>query len=106
MESERRDDWRFTEMLAKTEGAEGRKLRPARLGAEITELAGELGEPGGAGIAPSPAIAKRMKNGDNDSYPLVANTTLLPGCLSSTRSFQVDFCRAPTERRQQFNYLQ
>lgn len=58
-------------MLAKPEDTEGGKLRPARLGAEITELASELGEPGRAGIAPTPTIAKRMKNGDDDSYPLL-----------------------------------
>lgn len=91
-ESKSRDDWRFTEALAKTEDAKGGKLCPARLGAEITELAGELGR---TGIAP-PAIAKKMKNGGNDSYPLLANTALLLGCLSSTKSFQADFCRALT----------
>lgn len=52
---------------------------------------------GGAGIAP-PATAKRMKNMGNDSSPLPAPTTNLPGCHSSTRSFQVDFCRALTQR--------
>jgi len=43
MESKSRDDWRFTEALAKTGDAEGGKLCPAHLGAEITEPAGELG---------------------------------------------------------------